>query len=30
MNKGIKIILCATTAFALIAGFVTGCKVTNG
>ena len=29
MNKGIKIILCATTAFALIAGFVTGCKVTN-
>ena len=30
MNKGIKIILCATTAFALIAGVVTGCKVTNG
>ena len=30
MNKGIKIVLCTTTAFALIAGFVTGCKVTNG
>ena len=30
MNKGIKIVLCATTAFALMAGLVTGCKVTSG
>ena len=29
MNKGIKIVLCATTAFALMAGFVTGCRLTT-